>query len=614
MDNVDFDTVNNVCYLDYVENPELLSNIGIDFNSFNYNLKEEQQSPNWVHQYAYECLTKYKDETCLDIKLACIRHIVDMKRSEYEFKFTFSKQHARKAINFFKLLNHVKGTTSVFTLLPWQQFIVGSIFGWVHKEKRGERVLRRFIHANVFVARKNGKSTLACGIALFMLLVDGEIGADVYTAASTYQQARIVFDDTKAMLKKSVLSTAFGTRINNDVIRCDALNATMRSVPGKAESLDGKQSHCCVLDEIHAFTSSELYDVMQTSVGSRDNPLLFVISTAGTNIGCIGHQLFMDAEKHLRNEIPADDCNTIFDCLFTIDQGDAFDSMAAWHKANPSLRSGARKLDELQAKATEAKYRVSARPNFLTKYLNVFCNSSDKWLEWDVIRDSTDLSIQFKDYIQSDVPCYLGVDIGLTSDLSAIGYVFVHPDGNIKCFSKGFFPRDGLSECTPNQADMYIKWANMKDGSFELTEGSTCDFDLIEDEIKYACKVFNVQSVELDPWNSTQMFNNLIKAKVPAVQRGQGLKDLNEPTKLFEKSILDGQLKHNGNGALMWCMSNACLRVTNNDCVTVEKDSATSEYKIDCLKALVIALAGYVHQGIKKESPWKKGRSRIVSI
>jgi len=588
MDNVDFDTVNNVCYLDYVENPELLSNIGIDFNSFNYNLKEEQQSPNWVHQYAYECLTKYKDETCLDIKLACIRHIVDMKRSEYEFKFTFSKQHARKAINFFKLLNHVKGTTSVFTLLPWQQFIVGSIFGWVHKEKRGERVLRRFIHANVFVARKNGKSTLACGIALFMLLVDGEIGADVYTAASTYQQARIVFDDTKAMLKKSVLSTAFGTRINNDVIRCDALNATMRSVPGKAESLDGKQSHCCVLDEIHAFTSSELYDVMQTSVGSRDNPLLFVISTAGTNIGCIGHQLFMDAEKHLRNEIPADDCNTIFDCLFTIDQGDAFDSMAAWHKANPSLRSGARKLDELQAKATEAKYRVSARPNFLTKYLNVFCNSSDKWLEWDVIRDSTDLSIQFKDYIQSDVPCYLGVDIGLTSDLSAIGYVFVHPDGNIKCFSKGFFPRDGLSECTPNQAD--------------------------KDEIKYACKVFNVCSVELDPWNSTQMFNNLIKAKVPAVQRGQGLKDLNEPTKLFEKSILDGQLKHNGNGALMWCMSNACLRVTNNDCVTVEKDSATSEYKIDCLKALVIALAGYVHQGIKKESPWKKGRSRIVSI
>jgi len=101
---VDFDTVNNVCYLDYVDSPELLSNIGIDFNSFNYNLQEEQQSPNWVHQYAYECLTKYKDETCLNIKLAAIRHIVDTKRSEHkEFKYTFSKQHARKAINFFKL-------------------------------------------------------------------------------------------------------------------------------------------------------------------------------------------------------------------------------------------------------------------------------------------------------------------------------------------------------------------------------------------------------------------------------------------------------------------------------------------------------------------------------
>lgn len=612
---VDFDTVNNTHYLDYVDNPELLSNIGIEFNSFNFNLQDEQQSPNWVHQYAYECLTKYKDETCLNIKLAAIRHIVDTKRSEFsEFKYTFSKQHARKAINFFKLLTHVKGEASVFKLLPWQQFIVGSIFGWVHKEKRGERVLRRFLQANVFVARKNGKSTLACGIALFMLLVDGEIGADVYTAASTYEQACIVFDDTKSMLKKSVLSTAFGTRINHDVIRCDALNATMKSIPGKAESLDGKQSHCVVLDEIHAFTSSDLYDVMQTSVGSRDNPLLFIISTAGTNIGAIGHQLFIDGVKHLTNEIPSEDCNTIFDCLFTIDTGDSFDSIKVWHKANPSLRSGARKLDELQAKATEAKYRPSARPNFFTKYLNFFCGGSDKWLDWPLIESSTDVGTTLNDYAGTDTKCFIGVDIGLTSDLSALGYVFVHDDGSIKCFSTAYFPRDGLPSLTPTQETMYIKWANAKDGSFTLTEGSTCDFDYLEDEIKAACRMFNVQSVELDPWNSTQMYNNLRKAKVPAVQRGQGLKDLNEPTKLFERSIINGNLTHDGSGVLMWCMANACLRVTNNDCVTVEKDTKDSEYKIDCIKALIIALAGHVHQEVKPESKFKKGRARIVSL
>lgn len=224
---------------------------------------------------------------------------------------------------------------------------------------------------------------------------------------------------------------------------------------------------CKQKTEIHAFASSDLYDVMQTSVGSRDNPLLFIISTAGTNIGCIGHQLFMDGEKHLRNEIPADDCNTIFDCSFTIDQADAFDSISTWHKANPFIAFRCVNLMSYRQKQRKLKYRVSARPNFFTKYLNVFCNSSDKWLEWDVIRDSTDLSIQFKEYIQSDVPCYLGVDIGLTSDLSASAmFLFIRTE-TLNVSAKGFFPRDGLSECTPNQADMYIKWSNMKDGSFE---------------------------------------------------------------------------------------------------------------------------------------------------
>ncbi|MBL0603798.1 terminase large subunit [Aeromonas salmonicida] len=607
--------LDNILYSDVVDDPSILTLYGIDLEAFNYNLKDTAQSPNWVHQYAYECLTKYKDETCLNIKLAAVRHIIDMERSkDPEFKYVFNAQSARKVINFYKLLCHVKNESGVFKLLPWQQFIVGSIFGWVKKEKRGERVLRRFTDAHVFVARKNGKSTLACGIALYMLLMDGEVGADVYTSGPTGKQAKFVFDDSKKMLKKSMLSKAFGVRMNNDAIYCDALDAKMEYKNSIPDNLDGLNSHLICLDEIHSFTSDAVYNVMRTSLGARNNPLMFVISTAGTNLGAIGHRLFGDGEDQLRNVVKRSECDHIFNCLYTIDKGDAFDSVAAWHKSNPSLRSGARKYEEIENEANTARRMISARPNFLTKYLNVFCNSSDKWLEWEVIRDSTDINLKMQDYIQSDVPCYLGVDIGLTSDLSAIGYAFVHPDGSVKCFSKAFFPRDALDNIPPAQAEMYVKWANMKDGSFELTEGGTCDFELMEDDIRYACKVFNVQSVELDPYNANQMHTNLVKAKINAIKRHQGFKDLNEPTKVFEKKILDGDLKHDGNGALMWCMGNACIRTTQNDCITVEKDSQSSNYKIDCVKALVIALAGFVHQEAKKESPWKKGRSRIVSI
>ncbi len=611
---LNYNSLDSTLYEEYVENPYQLKNIGIDLDAFNYNLKDEAQSSNWVHQYAFECLVKYKDETCHNIKLAAVRHIVDIERSKHsEFKYTFNAKAAQKAINFFKLLCHVKASDSAFLLLPWQQFIVGSIFGWVHKEKHGERFLRRFRQANVFVARKNGKSTLACGIALYMLLVDGEVGADVYTTGPTGKQARIVFDDSRKMLKASVLSKAFSLRMNNDAIHCDALNAKMEYKNSIAENLDGMNSHCVILDEIHSFSSADVYNVMKTSLGGRINPLFFVISTAGFNLGAIGHQLYMAGEERLRGIVPPADCNDLFDCLYTIDTGDAFDSIKTWHKANPSLRSGARSLTDIESTCNEAKYRVSARPNFFTKILNFFSAGDDKWLDWPLIQRSAVVG-KIDDFNGTDTPCYLGVDIGLTSDLSAIGYVFILPDGTKRCFSTAYFPRDGLDDLTPNQAQDYIRWSNTKDGSFVLTEGSTCDFDYLEDEIKAACRMYNVQSVELDPWNSTQLFNNLKKAKVPAVQRGQGLKDLNEPTKLFEKSILDGDLKHDGSGVLMWCMANACLRITNNDCVTVEKDSKDSEYKIDCLKALIIALAGYVHQEVKQESKWKKGRTRIVSI
>lgn len=607
---------NSLHYEDFVNDLNLFKTYGIDLEKYNFILKDEDQSPRWVHQYCYECLTKYKDETCLNIKLAAVRHIIDMQRAKTEgFKYKFSNQAAFKVIDFYKYLSHVKGNAGTFRLLPWQQFIVGSMFGWVYKQENAAgRALRRFKYADVYVARKNGKSTLACGIALYMLLMDGEVGADIFTTGPTGKQARIVFDDSRKMLKKSVLPQVFNLRMNNDAIYADDLNAKMEYKNSIPDNLDGLNSHFAVVDEIHSFKSPAVYDVMKTSMGSRENPMFFVISTAGTNLNCIGHELFTTDESILRNKSDPELSETKFCALYTIDHGDAFNSDQAWHKANPSMRSGARSRDELVALANDAALRPSARPNFMTKYLNIFVNGSDKWLQYDDIRGTANNTLKLDDFAgRDDLDCYIGVDIGLVDDLSAIGYVFVDKDENITCFTKAFFPIDKLPEATDTAKANYTKWHNMKDGSFTLTDGASCDFDLLEDELVDACRMFNVKSIELDPWNANQLERNLKKRKLPANLRGQGKKDLNEPTKLFERLVIDQALTHNGSAVLEWCMVNSYIDVDRNNLVSVIKENKHSEDKIDCVKAIITALAGFVHRE-DKAPRYKKGVACMLSM
>ncbi|MCS3766163.1 phage terminase large subunit-like protein [Aeromonas hydrophila] len=603
---------NQLRYEDFVNDINLFATYGIDLDKYNFNLADSDQSPRWVHQYCYEALTKYKDETCLNIKLAAVRHIIDMQRAKCpEYKYKFSNAHAFKIIDFYKYLSHVKGNGGTFKLLPWQQFIVGSMFGWVNKQESATgRVLRRFRYADVYVARKNGKSTLACGIALYMLLMDGEVGADVYTTGPTGKQARIVFDDSRKMLRQSVLPQVFDLRMNNDAIYCDALNAKMEYKNSKPDNLDGMNSHLVVLDEIHSFKSPAVYDVMKTSMGSRENPMFFVISTAGTNIGCIGHERFMTDEGILKNLTPAEMSESTFCALYTIDNGDAFNDVQTWHKANPSMRSGARLFGEFKDLADDAAIRPSARPNFLTKYLNVFVQGNDKWLDYDDIRATANNKLKLEDFAGTDVDCYIGVDIGLVDDLSAIGYVFVDKEENITCFTKAFFPIDNLCEATETARSNYTKWHNQKDGSFTLTEGSCCDFDVLEDELVDACRMFNVKSIELDPYNARGTKRNLEKRKLPTNLRGQGKKDLNEPTKLFERLVIDHELTHNGSAVLEWCMINACIFVDRHNLVTVEKENEHSEFKIDCVKAIITALAGFVHRE-EKTPRYNRGARRL---
>lgn len=598
-----------VQYIDFVNDIEKFKLYNIDIEKYNFNLKDEDQDYRWVHQYCYEALTKYKEETCLNIKLAAVRHIIDTQRQKQEtFQYKFSAGHAQKIINFYKLLVHVKVQSSTFKLLPWQQFIVGSIFGWIQKNKTEEgRVKRRFRYASVYVARKNGKSTLACGIALYMLVADGEIGPDIYTTGPTGKQARIVFDDASKMLKKSQLK-ALGFRINRDAIICDALDAKMEYKNSIADNLDGLNSHLAVIDELHSFKRSDVYDVMRTSIGCRTNPMFFAITTAGFNIGCIGHKVYEDNKKILLNITDMSEFDTTFCAMYEIDDNDSFEDPKAWHKANPSMRSGARPMQELAEYVATCKIQPSQRPNLFTKYMNRFVQGQDKWLQKEDIDAAMNREMKLQDYIGSKTPCYIGVDIGLVSDLAAISYVFVKPNGELAIFSKAFFPLEKLDEQSITSQQLYQRWAKQGDGAFTLTLGSTCDFELLQDEIIEASRNFNVRQVSLDPWNATQMQTKLISMGIKAEKVSQSVGSLNEPVMLFERLLLEGKLKFDGSGVFTWCMLNCCLTTCGPDdsLVKLSKESKNSEYKIDCVAAAVTALHGYVHEEIQRVSAFNR--------
>lgn len=615
MDLKDYDELN---FIQFAEDPFSISTKFTDFdlNSYNHKAPHNEQSVRQLEQYIYDSLVTNAHRTCLNIKLACVRHIVDTYKSkDPSYPYIFSPNHAMHVIKFYSNLVHVKAVQGKFELLPWQIFVLGSIFGWVNKVKHplNGRHCRRFNIANIFVARKNGKSTLACGITLYMLLMDKELGPEVYTCAPSGQQSRYLFKDARSMLLRSVFAK-LPIVVNENEIKSIINNGVFVPKNAKAGNLDSLNSHFVCVDEIHSFKTSDVYDVMRTSIGSRTNPLFMVISTAGTNLGCIGHEVFQLSEAIVKGTVLQSDFENTFSAVFTIDTGDDPSDPNTWAKANPSL-GAARSEDEILKLWNTAKNSPSARPNFFTKYLNVFVQGSQKWLQEEQIQRTLRVNLKLDEFIGSKIPCYVGVDVGATQDLTAIAYVFVDDRNNqlkVTAFTKAFFPSEALQNIPPPQAATYVRFSKSTDDSFVFTETESTDFDTIKQTIRDACKQFNVKSVELDPWNCRQMHQELEKQRVPAVIRPQSKSSLNEATKLLERLMIDGDFEHDGSNVLVYCMRNATLETDNNGTCSVQKDINAPQDKIDCVKAIISAIAGYIHGSGAKINGLSKHNIRIL--
>ena len=514
--------------------------------------------------------------------LACQRHLDDLDR---DWEYTFDADRAARACRFIELLPHIKGPLAVkrelIRLEPWQVFIVSSLFGWVNSDTG----LRRYRSAYIAVARKNAKSTLASGIGLYMLCADGETGAEVYSAATTREQARIVWADARAMVARTPgLRRKFGVKNYAHRVEIPSNNSVFRPLSrDTGGNLDGLNISCAIIDELHAHKTRELYDVIDTATGARSQPLILMITTAGFDSSSICYERQVYTQQVLRGD---SEDPSWFGLIYTVDKEDLEDQErlltdeALWAKANPNLDVSVSR-DDMRRKAVQALAVKSSRPNYLTKHLNVWVEGGSSWLDivaWDATEDP-DLDIA--DY--EGLPCWIAADLASKLDVACVAYVFERIDGD----GHAVFVRHYVSEREADRSrnSQYAGWA--ADDHLIVTPGDVTDYGQIEADLRQAAVDYDVVCVAVDPWQAEHMRQRLDAEGLPTLELRQSVQSLSEPMKSLEAAIVSGKIVHERDPVLRWMLGNVVCHVNAKDEIYPRKDRP--EQKIDGAVALIMA-------------------------
>ena len=533
--------------------------------------------------------------TCKWTRLAVQRQVDDLQRQPSEdWPWVFDADMASRPCAFIELLPHIKGKWArdgrLLELEPWQCFILTTVFGWVHQVTR----LRRFLEAYEEEARKNGKSAKGSGLLLYMLAADGEHGAECYTAATTRDQARIVFDDAKAMAERSPgLRTHLGVAIMQHSLTVAHTSSKAAPLAAEGSTLDGLNVHFALLDELHAHKTRAVYDVIDSARGAREQSLLWTITTAGTDRSGICYERRTHVTKILDGVIRDD---RVFGLIYTLDDGDDHFDPAVWIKANPNLGKSVQ-LDELKAQASKAQAMPSALSNFLTKRLNVWVSGESPWMDmraWDRC-GSKEVSIET---IPDGVKLYMGLDLAQKKDFAALtlswqeDVLVVGADGVYQPERKQVWrvcTRLYLNELAIQESGNahLAGWA--RQGYVVVTDGDLTDFDVVADDMRKYCRRFDVQEIAFDPALSMYFAGKLIEEGLPLVEISQRSVFFTPVLIQVENMVREGTLQHEGNPVMAWMVSNLVVKQSKfNELMAPTKERP--ENKIDGPMAMLMAL------------------------
>nr|DAH83221.1 MAG TPA: Large Terminase [Caudoviricetes sp.] len=532
-------------------------------------------------------IVRGKKPACTYVKLACQRHLDELVASKAaRFKYKFDPVKAEKKLKLIQLLPHTKGEWAykrqLVTLEPWQLFGLACTFGWV-KKKSG---LRRFRESYWEVPRKNGKSVVAAGVGLGMFVADDEFGAEVYSGATTEKQAWEIFRPARLMVLRSpLLIEHLGIEVNAENMSRPEDGSRFELLTGNPG--DGASPSCALVDEFHEHDSAALYETMITGMGARRQALMFIITTAGSNIEGPCYDKRREVIEMLTGVVPNDE---LFGWIWTIDEGDDWTSPKILAKANPNFDISVY-ADYLISQQQKAIKTARFTNTFKTKHLNVWTTAKEGYFNAESWRACEDRSLSLEQFQGQE--CVLGFDLARKLDLNSMARLFWRDiDGRRHYYSvepKFWVPEDTVIDSDNRRmAERYQKWVNT--GHLDQTEGAEVDYREILAAAIEANKLAPVIFSPIDPSGATNLSHQLDDEGLSPVTITQNFTNMSDPMKELEAAIMSGRFHHDGNPIMTWCIGNVIGKnLPGNDDV-VRPIKQGNDNKIDGAVSLIMAI------------------------
>jgi len=513
----------------------------------------------------------------------------------------FDPSRVDHVLKSFSLLRHTQGRLAGNPLNPdpWQiAYILAPTFGWIKENPDGIWV-RVVSELYLDVPRKNGKSTIAGGLALYLTGADGEPGAQVVAAATTEKQARFVFNPVKSLVDKAPgLRGAF--RPLNSKILHPKSDSYFEVVSSAADAQHGANLHGGIVDELHVHKTPDLVETLETGTGSRDQPLMVLITTADDGKPNTIYARKRRNVEQLAKGVLKD--SSTYGVVFGVpDKADPL-KPANWAKANPGYPISPTH-PYLEKKARQAKNDPTQLASFKRLHLGMRTKQTTAYLDLQAWERNAGPKID--EGKLHGRPCYGDLDLGSVSDLTALAWLFpADDDESFDLLFRFWTPEDNLDALDKRTAGAASReW--VPKGWLALTPGNVTDYDWIEKQILEDCDVFDVQSIGFDRWNATQLVNDLQAEDVPMVKVGQGFYTMNPAMKALQRLLLKGKrtnplLRHGGNPVMRWMIDN--LSVATDSAGNVKPDKAHSADKIDGVSALAMAQSEALNTAVERSA------------
>lgn len=547
----------------------------------------------YIEEY-YQYLLDNPDKACNKVLTVYKKLVNDIKKPKQVSFFNkiteenethtyiYNEKRAVLPIEFIeRFCRHSKGKWAgqPVVLELWQKAFISALFGFVDKDTG----IRKYKKGALFVARKNGKSTIDSGLGDFMLTKDGEGGAEVYSIATKKDQAKVVWEEAKRMVKKSPAL--------NKRIRClvggmyyDATESFFKALASDSNSLDGLNAHFVIADEVHAWKDKNLLDVMYDSMSAREQPMLLETSTMGIireSVFDSEYEYFADIIDGYEGKSQTVD-ETVLPVIYELDNPNEWQDEKKWYKANPGLGT-IKNIKDLRDKVNRAKNNPSELVNLLCKDFNIRQNEQDKWITFDIANNEETYNIEdlFDNYAVG------GVDLSSTTDLTCATLLIVK-GGKKYVIQQYFIASDRLEFKIKDDKIPYDKWEQR--GLVTVCEGAKVDYSKVTEWFLKMKEEYEIVPILVgyDPWNSNYWVDEMITNKFKMLEVRQGAKTMSNPMKQLEADLIEKNVNYNNNPILKWCLCNTAVKVDDNENIRPVKGQK-QRARIDGTVSLIIA-------------------------